>query len=83
MHRTKVTSSNVESVGFDREAGVLEVAYRSGKIYQYTDVKPDEYAALLAADSKGRYIQRHFVQGGREYTRVEEEAEKNAEEERI
>ena len=55
------------------------MAYRSGKVYQYADVKPDEYAALLAADSKGRYMQRHFVQGGREYTQVEEEnADKDA-----
>ena len=79
MHRTKVESSNVESVGFDRDAGILEVAYRSGKVYQYTDVKSDEYAALLAAESKGRHLQRHFVQAGREYTRVEEEnADKDA-----
>ena len=71
MHRTTVVSSNVESVGFDREAGILEVAYRSGQVYQYTDVKPDEYAALLAAESKGRHLNRHFVQERRAYTRVE------------
>ena len=73
MHRTKVESSNVKSLGFDREAGVLEVEYHSGKVYQYADVKPDEYAALLAAESKGRHLQRHFVQAGRAYTQVEEE----------
>mgnify|MGYP001593409864 CR=1 FL=1 len=73
MHRTKVESSNVESVGFDRESGLLEVEYRSGKVYQYTDVKPDEYAALLAAESKGRHLQRHFVQAGRDYAKVEQE----------
>ena len=73
MHRTKVDSSNVESVGFDRESGLLEVEYRSGKVYQYTDVKPDEYAALLAAESKGRHLQRHFVQAGRPYAKIEQE----------
>ena len=78
MHRTAVESSNVKSLGFDREAGVLEVEYRSGHVYQYTDVKPDEYAALLAADSKGRHLARHFVQSGRAYTRIEEDdANKN------
>ena len=75
MHRTKVESSNVKSLGFDREAGVLEVEYHSGKVYQYADVKPDEYAALMAADSKGRHLQRHFVQAGREYERVAQEME--------
>ena len=73
MHRTTVESSNVASIGFDREAGILEVAYTSGGLYQYADVKPDEYAALMAAESKGRYLQRHFVREGRAYTRVEEE----------
>lgn len=72
MHRTKVESSNVKSVGFDREQGLMEVEYRSGGIYQYADVKPEEYAALLAAESKGRHLQRHFVQAGRAYARVEE-----------
>ena len=72
MHRTNVESSNVKSLGFDREAKVLEVEYRSGHVYQYTDVMPDEYAALLAAESKGRHLQRHFVQAGRAYARMEE-----------
>lgn len=75
MHRTAVQSSNVKSVGFDRDANLLEVEFASGGIYQYADVKPEEYAALLAAESKGRHLQRHFVQAGRAYTRVEEEGE--------
>ena len=73
MHRTKVESSNVESVGFDRDAGILEVEYKNKKVYQYPEATADEYAALLAADSKGRFLHQHFVQGGRAYTRVEEE----------
>ena len=79
MHRTKVESSNVESVGFDRIEGVLEVEFKSGKVYQYTGVKSEEYAELLASKSKGGYLARNFVQGGRAYTRMEEEnADKDA-----
>lgn len=72
MHRTKVESSNVESVGFDRDAGILEVEYKNKKVYQYPEATADEYAALLAADSKGRFLHQHFVQGGRTATPVEE-----------
>ena len=73
MHRTDVESSNVKSVGFDRTSGLLEVEYRNGKIYHYPATSADEYAALMAAESKGRYLQRHFVQSERAYARVEEE----------
>ena len=75
MHRTKVESSNVESVGFDRASGLLEVEYKGGKIYHYPATSADEYAALLAAESKGQYLHRHFVQTGRAYARVEEKKE--------
>lgn len=71
MHRTVVQSSNVKSVGFDREQWLMEVEYQSGGIYQYQDVKPDEYAALLAAESKGRHLRLHFIQAGKTYARVE------------
>lgn len=76
MNRMPVNSSNIHSVGYDRESQTLEVAFSgSGGIYQYADVRPDEYAALLAAESKGRHLQRHFVQAGKAYTRVEDEKE--------
>ena len=73
MHRTKIESSNVASVGFDRASGLLEVEYHSGKIYHYPDTSADEYAALLAAESKGRHLQRHFVQAGRPHAKIEQE----------
>lgn len=72
MHRTAVQSSNVKSVGFDREQQLMEVEFHSGGIYQYADVKPGEYAALLAAESKGRYLNQYFVGAGRPYTRAKE-----------
>jgi hypothetical protein len=36
MNRTKVSSSNVSSVGF--ENGVLEVEFHGGSIYRYSGV---------------------------------------------
>ena len=79
MHRTKVESSNVESIGYDRHAKILEIEYKSGGIYQYPETKAAEYADLMAAESKGRYIKNHFVTEARPYTRMEEEnADKDA-----
>ena len=75
MHRTKVESSNVAAVGFDRESGILEVEYTNGTIYQYPNTKPDAYAGLMGAKSKGRYLHQYFVQPGRDYVKVEPETE--------
>lgn len=74
MHRTKVESSNVESVGFNRESGTLEVEYKNGLIYQYAGVKPDAYAGLLAAKSKGRYLHQ-YIQASHDYAKVEPQIE--------
>lgn len=75
MHRTTVDSSNVKSIGFDRASGTLEVEYLHGGVYQYADVKPDDYAALMGAKSKGRYLQEQFVKAGRSYQKIEPEGE--------
>ena len=71
MHRTDVESSNVKSIGFDRESGTLEVQYLNGLIYQYPDTKADDYAALMAAQSKGRHLHQHFVKAGRTHQKVD------------
>ena len=73
MDHTAVDSSHIASVGYDREGKILEVTFKAGGVYQYHAVKPEEYAGLLAAQSKGRHLHQHFVQPGRAYTRVEEE----------
>jgi hypothetical protein len=39
---------------------VLQLGLRTGKAYQYLDVPAETYRALLAAESKGRYYNRHI-----------------------
>lgn len=56
MRRTKVDSSAVRSVGYDEHLRTLEVEFESGGVYRYADVSPEEHAALLEADSIGRYV---------------------------
>jgi hypothetical protein len=57
MQRQHVTSSNIESVGY--EAGVLEVAFHSGGIYQYRGVPEGVYLSLMSASSHGSYFNDH------------------------
>jgi KTSC domain len=52
MKRYPVDSSNVVSIGYD---DVLEVELKGG-LYRYRGVPRPLYLALMAAESKGRFI---------------------------
>lgn len=54
MERARVESSQIASVGFDPDAKILEIEFKTGKVYQYFEVPADEYAGLILADSTGR-----------------------------
>ena len=51
-----VNSSNLASVGYDGEANVLRVSFKSGSLYEYYDVSPDVHANLMAASSLGSHF---------------------------
>ncbi|KAB8140354.1 KTSC domain-containing protein [Chloroflexia bacterium SDU3-3] len=61
MELIKVESSMIQAVGYDAEAQMLEVVFNSGKSYRYTGVPPTVYNELLAASSKGQYMQAHIL----------------------
>lgn len=72
---TVVASSNLSSVAFfegrESTAGnVLGVRFRSGAEYHYMGVPRGVYLALLAAPSKGTYLDRHVKKGGYPYRKV-------------
>jgi hypothetical protein len=56
MERLLVTSSVLRSVGYDNSSWALEVEFHNGSIYEYRNVPPDIYAALMSAPSKGQYF---------------------------
>lgn len=68
MRRTPVDSSAVASVGYDARRRVLEVEYQGGGTYAYLGVPPRRYAALLAASSKGAFVNAR-VKGRYPFTR--------------
>lgn len=44
----------------NRSRRLLQLAFRSGSIYQYTGVPPHPFAELPEADSKGEYFNRNI-----------------------
>lgn len=60
MQRIGVSSSNLESVGYEDDASILEVEFKNGSIYQYYDVPRHVFDDLMAAGSHGIYFSREI-----------------------
>ena len=60
MERECVSSSNLESVGYDANDEILEIKFHSGGIYQYFNVSLEKFDSLMSASSKGSYFARHI-----------------------
>ena len=58
MHRRRVSSTAVRSVGYDEDRHELEIEYAEGGVYRYSLVPRRVYEQLLAAESIGRYVTR-------------------------
>ncbi|HEV7922074.1 MAG TPA: KTSC domain-containing protein [Thermoanaerobaculia bacterium] len=56
MHRERVSSSVIASLGYDGAARVLEVEFHTGRVYQYFLVPRALYENLLRAESIGSYF---------------------------
>lgn len=58
MQCHEVTSRELSSVSYDESASILEITFKTSKIYQYWDVPPNVFYGLMAARSKSSYLQR-------------------------
>jgi hypothetical protein len=56
MERLPVSSSNIESVGYDSISLTLEVEFKRGGVYQYYEVPSDVYEGFISAESLGSYL---------------------------
>jgi hypothetical protein len=59
MDRVRVRSSNLASVGYDAEEGILEIVFLNGRIYEYYRVPEDVFQGLVSASSPGQYFADH------------------------
>jgi hypothetical protein len=68
MNRIPVTSSNLESVGY--ENGILEIRFKHGGTYQYLNVPEHLYQGLMRAESKGTYLDQYIKKAGFLYRKI-------------
>lgn len=65
MDMTPVVSSNVVSVGYDPTTNTIAITFKGGegpdKTYEYADISPETYQALLQASSKGKFIKGNII----------------------
>lgn len=54
-----VGSSNVDAVAFDESRSTLFVRYKRGRVYAYMNVPKDVHVRLMAAESKGSFLEHH------------------------
>lgn len=69
IKREPVASTNVASIGYSRHLRTLEIEFVRGAIYRFLEVPPNVYQALMAADSKGRFITEN-IRGKFQFLRV-------------
>lgn len=56
MERTDVKSSMFKSIGYDPVSWTLEVEFSNGGVYRHKKVPPEVYAALVKAESPGKFF---------------------------
>lgn len=56
MERVPVRSSNIVSVGYEDDDGILEVEFSGGALYEYYRVPRQVFDGLLASSSPGQYL---------------------------
>jgi len=69
MEVIPVTSSNVESIGYDADSSTLQVEFKNGSTYQYFDVHESIFTGLRDADSIGGYLAAR-IKGTYRYSKV-------------
>ena len=71
MRRIWIDSSSIASIGYEAVTRALEIEFReSGDVYRYFDVPEEEYAAFLAAESRGTYLNQVFKERNYRYLLV-------------
>ena len=60
MKREAVDSSLFISIGYDKEAEILEVEFASGSVREYWGISPEMHNDLVKADSVGSFYNVHI-----------------------
>ncbi len=69
MQRKPVKSSNIKSVGYDKDKNELEVEFTNGSVYLYHEVPAAIHDAFVNAMSVGKYFAMH-IKSGYSFTKI-------------
>ena len=61
MELVRVTSSNLQDVGYDKRTKTLRVLFLEGATYDYFNVPVSVHRSLMKSESKGQFFQEHVV----------------------
>ena len=59
----------LEAAAYDRSQAQLQLSFRNGTSYRYSDVPAEVYDQLLLAESKGKYFNLH-IRNRYAYTKI-------------
>ena len=59
----------LEAAAYDRSQALLQLSFRNGASYRYSDVPAEVYDQLLLAESKGKYFNLH-IRNRYAYTKI-------------
>jgi hypothetical protein len=55
-----VESSDLSAIGYDASSATLTIEFRSGGVYEYSQVPYREFLELLNAESHGKYFHQNI-----------------------
>ena len=70
MKRTKVSSPNFVSIGYDEENEILEIELLNGGIYQYYAVPLSVYKGLMNILSRGTFFDMFLKKARYKYKKI-------------
>jgi lysyl-tRNA synthetase, class II len=68
------SSRLLEAAAYDRSQALLQLSFRNGASYRYSDVPAEVYDQLLLAESKGKYFNLH-IRNRYAYTKISASSE--------
>jgi hypothetical protein len=69
MNWVEVDSTSIGALGYNLPKRQLGIEFRkSGDVYFYFEVPPEDYQGFMAAESKGEYLNRIFKTKGYSYS---------------
>ena len=60
IQRIFVQSSNLFSVGYDKDLLILQIEFRDKSVYEYYKVPQEIFISLMKAESKGKYANQNI-----------------------